>query len=128
MRNNECVYCIVPVVSSVEVLAGVSPDLVKPYKIDDKSINQLIELKHGKSVKLFMMDKVSNSVFNQVGAQLSLSFFFLSMTQKEFERVQKACQTEGVKLPTKAQIEIKCAQLARLATQPMTEVGFFSST
>lgn len=43
------------------------PDLVKPYKIDDKTVNHAFELKHGKSVRLFNMDKVSNSEFLPVG-------------------------------------------------------------
>jgi RNA polymerase-associated protein RTF1 len=97
-ENGETIYRICEITS-------VSPDPVKPYKIDDKSINQLIELKHGKSARLFMMDKVSNS----------------ALLPKEFERLQIVCQMEGVKLPTKAQIEIKSAQLAKFATQPMTE-------
>lgn len=43
-------------------------DLVKPYKIDDKTVNHSFELKHGKSVRLFNMDKVSNSDFLPVRA------------------------------------------------------------
>jgi len=78
---------------------------VKPYKIDDQTVNQQIELKHGKSVRLFMMDKVSNAAF----------------CPKEFERVQKTYQMENVKLPTKAQVETKHAQSAKLTMQPMTE-------
>jgi len=78
---------------------------VKPYKINDKTVNQMIELRHGKSVRLFTMDKVSNSAF----------------PLKEFERLQIVCQTESVKLPTKTQVETKGAQFAKLVTQPMTE-------
>ena len=46
----------------------------------------------------------------------------LSDMQKEFERLQKTCETEKVKLPTKRQMEKKAAQLQKLANQPMTEV------
>ena len=43
-----------------------APDLVKPYKVNDKTLNQAFELKHGKSVKTFNMDKVSNAPFVDV--------------------------------------------------------------
>ena len=46
----------------------------------------------------------------------------LCVTQKEFERLQKTCETEKVKLPTKRQLEKKAAQLQKLGNQPMTEV------
>jgi len=46
----------------------------RPYKINDKTVNQLLELKHGKSVKTFQMDKVSNATFDAVRT-LSLSRF-----------------------------------------------------
>jgi RNA polymerase-associated protein RTF1 len=45
-------------------------DLVKPYTIDDKTVNQTVDLRHGNSVKAFLMDKVSNSEFIPVGAQI----------------------------------------------------------
>lgn len=45
-----------------------APDFVKPYKINDKMINQAFELMHGKSVRIFNMDKVSNGPFLEVGA------------------------------------------------------------
>lgn len=44
-----------------------APDFVKPYKINEKTINQAFELKHGKSLKTFNMDKVSNGPFLEVG-------------------------------------------------------------
>lgn len=43
-----------------------APDLVKPYKVNEKTINQAFELKHGKSIKTFNMDKVSNASFMEV--------------------------------------------------------------
>jgi hypothetical protein len=48
------------------------------------------------------------------------------MPQKEFERVQKVWQTEGVKLPSKRSLEKKSQELLKLTTQPMTEVCSFS--
>ena len=42
--------------------------------------------------------------------------------QKEFERLQKTCETEKVKLPTRRQIEKKAAQLTKFDNQPVTEV------
>jgi RNA polymerase-associated protein RTF1 len=42
-----------------------SADPVKPYKINDKFVNQALELRHGKSIRLFNMDKVSNAPFLQ---------------------------------------------------------------
>lgn len=47
-----------------------TPDLVeehvKPYKVNDKTVNQAVLLKHGKSVRQFNMDRISNSEFSQV--------------------------------------------------------------
>lgn len=44
------------------------------------------------------------------------------VSKKEFERLEKVCSAEDVKLPTKHQLEKKAAQLQKLAIQPMTEV------
>lgn len=50
--------------------ASFEPDLganfTKPYKVNDTMVNQTLELKHGKSLKAFNMDKVSNAPFTQV--------------------------------------------------------------
>jgi len=48
------------------VFVDLAPDLVKPYKVNDKAMNQAFELKHGKSLKVFSMDKVSNGPFLEV--------------------------------------------------------------
>lgn len=50
--------------------ADLAPDFVKPYKINDKLVNHAFELKHGKSVKTFNMDKVSNGPFLSVRCTL----------------------------------------------------------
>ncbi|THH18000.1 hypothetical protein EW146_g2928 [Bondarzewia mesenterica] len=86
-------------------IQNLAADLVKPYKMNDRTVNQAFELKHGSSAKAFPMDKVSNSSF----------------TQREFDRLVKVSEHERVKLPGKRQIEKKSAQLAKLASQPMTE-------
>jgi len=39
---------------------------VKPYKVNDQTVDQAFELKHGKSAKIFNMDKVSNAPFVDV--------------------------------------------------------------
>jgi RNA polymerase-associated protein RTF1 len=57
--------------------SDLAPDFVKPYKINDKSINQAFELKHGKSLKTFNMDKVSNGPFLEVGY-----FYLLLLSDK----------------------------------------------
>ncbi|OJA11412.1 hypothetical protein AZE42_05742 [Rhizopogon vesiculosus] len=80
-------------------------NLTKPYKINDTMVNQTLELKHGKSLKAFNMDKVSNA----------------PITQREFERLGKVCFADEVKLPSKRVLEKKAAQMSKLITQPVTE-------
>ncbi|KAF8056914.1 hypothetical protein FPV67DRAFT_1529440, partial [Lyophyllum atratum] len=86
-------------------ITNLGADFVKPYRVNDKMANQVLELKHGKSVKLFHMDKVSNGPF----------------IAKEFERLARTCSSEEVKLPTKRVLEKKVADMTRLVTQPITE-------
>jgi RNA polymerase-associated protein RTF1 len=64
MRDLECVLATLFMVRmAVKLLKDLGADFVKPYKINDKTVNQALELRHGKSVRLFNMDKVSNSAF-----------------------------------------------------------------
>ncbi|KAF8240544.1 plus-3-domain-containing protein [Tricholoma matsutake] len=93
-----------PVYRICEVL-NLGADFVKPYKINDKTVNQALELRHGKSVRLFNMDKVSNGPF----------------LQKEFERLVKSCAADSIKLPMKRGIDKKVAEMNRLVAQPVTE-------
>ncbi|EKM78499.1 hypothetical protein AGABI1DRAFT_60711 [Agaricus bisporus var. burnettii JB137-S8] len=86
-------------------IQNLAADFVKPYKIDEKMVNQALELKHGKSVRVFPMDKVSNGGF----------------LGKEFERWKNTCESEEVKLPTKRDLDHKYAQLRKLPSQPITE-------
>ncbi|KAG5644828.1 hypothetical protein DXG03_007553 [Asterophora parasitica] len=93
-----------PVYRICQIL-NLAADFVKPYRINDKTVNQALELKHGKSVRSFPMDKVSNAVFSA----------------KEFERWARTCAQEDVKLPTKKALEKKVEDMARLVNQPITE-------
>ncbi|TFY72575.1 hypothetical protein EVG20_g443 [Dentipellis fragilis] len=96
--NNQPIYRI----CEIENLAV---NLVKPYKINDQYSNQEFELKHGKSVKAFPMDKVSNSPYSQ----------------REYERLVRVYEAEHIKLPSKRQLLKKAEQLSRLANQPLTD-------
>ncbi|KAI6150019.1 hypothetical protein EDD17DRAFT_1201733 [Pisolithus thermaeus] len=61
-----------PVYRLCEII-NLGANLVRPYKINDQTVNQTLELKHGKSVKGFTMDKVSNAIFDSVRAPLFCS-------------------------------------------------------
>lgn len=56
------------VATSINSSSELGADLPKSYQINDKTLNQGLDLKHGKSVKMFLMDKVSNSPFEPVRA------------------------------------------------------------
>ena len=43
-----------------------SPNTIKPYKVNDQTTNQELELKHGQATRRFPMDKISNGLFLQV--------------------------------------------------------------
>ncbi|CAL1710020.1 unnamed protein product [Somion occarium] len=93
-----------PIYRACEVV-NLGANLVKPYKINDRTINQVLELKHGAAIKTWAMDKVSNSPF----------------TSREFDRLVRVFDSEKIKLPSKRQIEKKAEQIHKFATQPMTE-------
>jgi len=59
------------VLSLVKLWKDLSAETVKPYKVNDKLVNQSFNLKHGKSIKSFNMDKVSNGPF------IEARFFFV---------------------------------------------------
>lgn len=86
-------------------IADLSKETVKPYKVNDKLVNQGFDLKHGTSIRSFNMDKVSNGPF----------------IEKEFDRLVKVYAAEDAKLPTKLHLEQKVAQLQKLVSQPVTE-------
>ncbi|KAF8836997.1 plus-3-domain-containing protein [Paxillus ammoniavirescens] len=97
-EGNEPVYRLCEV-------TNLGANLTRPYKINDKTVNQTLELKHGKSVKTFYMDKVSNAAFDP----------------KEFDRLSKTYAADDARLPSKRDLEKKAAQLSKLDTQIMTE-------
>lgn len=107
----------------VKLWKDLSKETVKPYKVNDKLVNQGFDLKHGTSIRSFNMDKVSNGPFIEAR-------FFLYMVraacdlllQKEFDRLVKVYAAEDAKLPTKLHLEQKVAQLQKLVSQPVTEV------
>ncbi|KAG6827815.1 hypothetical protein H0H92_010393 [Tricholoma furcatifolium] len=102
-RDQLAKHCMAPWFQ--DYVQDLGADTVKPYRINDRQIDQTIELKHGKSLKPFPMDKVSNGGF----------------TPKEFERLVKTCNSENVKLPTKGALEKKVADMNRLVNQPITD-------
>ncbi|THH28641.1 hypothetical protein EUX98_g5546 [Antrodiella citrinella] len=102
--NDEHKNPIYRVCEITDILQGLNP-APKPYPINDQTVNQEITLKHGSAARNWNMDKISNSSF----------------TEREFDRLVKVCQQDGVKLPTKRQIEKKAAVLNKLASQPITE-------
>lgn len=64
--------------------------LVKPYAINDQMVDRTLELKHGKSTKVFNMDKVSNSDFDLVGPMFALfSMDFQSDLRKSLNVLTK---------------------------------------
>ncbi|KAH6910707.1 hypothetical protein BKA70DRAFT_1271306 [Coprinopsis sp. MPI-PUGE-AT-0042] len=86
-------------------IQGISTESTKPYKVNDRTVNQMVDLQHGKSVKAFNMDRISNAPFSQ----------------GEFERLTQTCQKEKVKLPTKKELQTKSEEMRKLQTQPMTD-------
>jgi hypothetical protein len=68
MRDLEYVLFIILFWTFLEFVQDLAPEFVKPYKVNDKTVNQAFDLKHGKSIRSFLMDKVSNSTFHPVGA------------------------------------------------------------
>lgn len=86
-------------------ITNLGADLTKPYPMNDQIVNQLFELRHGKAIKEWPMDRTSNSAF----------------LPHEFERLVKTCEADKVKLPSKRQLQKKAEQLAKLPAQPKTE-------
>jgi len=86
-------------------IIGLAPEPVKPYKVNDVAVNRMVELKHGNSVRMFPMDKISDSPF----------------TQKEFERLVAVFEDEKVIPPNRRAVEKKCEQLQKLPERPLTE-------
>lgn len=45
---------------------------MKPYKVDGKLVNHALDLRHGKSVRSFGIDRVSNAPFHSVSSSSAL--------------------------------------------------------
>lgn len=78
----------------------------EPYMVDGSTVDQSLELRHGKAVKLWKMDRVSNSRF----------------TAEEFADWKRHCEADQTKLPSKKSVTVKQATIARLQAQPLTEI------
>ncbi|KAG5649652.1 hypothetical protein H0H81_002686 [Sphagnurus paluster] len=100
-ENNEPVYRICQILN-------LGANLVKPYQVNDKTSNQSLELKHGKSVRCFLMDKVSNAPFE-------------TARRSSPGQTHMTCSHEEVKLPTKRALEKKFSEITKFKTQPITE-------
>lgn len=86
-------------------ITGVGPATSKAYKIDNEYFDQQIELKHGKAVKIFTLERVSNAPF----------------TEREFGRLSNSHVSDKLKLPYKRNIEKKVSQMHKLVEQQITE-------
>ncbi|THH04540.1 hypothetical protein EW145_g5445 [Phellinidium pouzarii] len=86
-------------------ITNLGANLAKPYKIDNELFDTNLELKHGKSVRAFPMDRVSNAPF----------------TEDEWRRFKIVLEHDKIKPPTKRSIERKVQQNFKLMEQPLTE-------
>lgn len=77
----------------------------KPYKIEKEITDDWVELKHGKSSKVFKMDLISNTPFSD----------------REYDRWKITCDTDQVKLPSKSDLDRKHAQLRKHDSHTRTE-------
>ncbi|TFK29461.1 hypothetical protein FA15DRAFT_582199 [Coprinopsis marcescibilis] len=82
-----------------------SPNPVKPYNVNDRMINLAVNLKHGKALKQFNMDRISNS----------------DISQREYDRLQRTYKTEKLEFPTRKALKHKAAEMQKLKSQPLTD-------
>lgn len=54
--------------------SGISSELVEPYQLNLKTVNQQIEVKHGALQRAFLMQKVSCGSFTDVSGRCAVSF------------------------------------------------------
>jgi hypothetical protein len=73
LRDLECVIFDSFFFCFLKVLEDLGANLVKPYKINDRLVDQTLDLKHGKSIRSFLMDKVSNGPFQPVSLPLVIA-------------------------------------------------------
>jgi len=77
----------------------------KPYKVNDITVDRLLELRHGKASKEFPLDKVSDSPFSQ----------------KEYDRIIRVLEDEKIDMPSRRAMDKKIEQLRELPNKPLTE-------
>ncbi|KAJ6449901.1 hypothetical protein C8R45DRAFT_1044297 [Mycena sanguinolenta] len=78
----------------------------KPYKLaENKMVNEVFVLKHGKVEWQWPMDCVSNSPW----------------TQDEFKRMMDTCATEKVQLPSRKEVDNRFNEMQDLITKPVTD-------
>lgn len=81
MDNNEMVYRLCEIVGECSLLLAtetsltcstldITPDVVEPYKLNEKLVNQNLEMRHGAQTKAFPMHKVSCGIFTQVRSSI----------------------------------------------------------
>ncbi|KAG8927066.1 hypothetical protein FRC02_008513 [Tulasnella sp. 418] len=99
MDNGEPVHRICEVID-------VSSENVEPYRVNNKFVDKLLELKHGASTKAFPMSKISCGAF----------------TEREFDRIIKTLQFDKVKLPTKSKLEKKAEEIQKFESHKLTEL------
>ncbi|GAA5885623.1 hypothetical protein JCM6882_007498 [Rhodosporidiobolus microsporus] len=77
----------------------------KTYRLENTNTDVLVLLKFGKAERLFSMDAVSNAPF----------------TPREYVRLTKTCETDGVSMPTPKEVAKVKDQLAKRTTYMLTE-------
>ncbi|KAJ7030794.1 hypothetical protein C8F04DRAFT_713553 [Mycena alexandri] len=80
----------------------------KPYKLtpdNAKLVHHVFELKHGKAEKVWGMDRASNEVWSA----------------DEFKRLVETCAQEEVALPTRREVDERCAEMQELLRRVVTE-------
>jgi hypothetical protein len=114
---------------------GVKDDPTRPYRIENVSTTLQVELRHGKAVKFFTMDAVSESPFLDVSTQ-SFRYHRLRLwpkpdarslpfpcKQSEFARLNADYQYEKMDLPTVKEVDKIKAKLDQHKEYIMTEVS-----
>jgi len=86
-------------------VVDIASEPVEPYPLNGKTVNQLIDVRHGAQAKLFHMSKVSCGTF----------------TEKEFERLIRQLEADKIKPPTRAKLEKKGEAIHNMDSKPKTE-------
>ncbi|KAG9028903.1 hypothetical protein FRB95_005901 [Tulasnella sp. JGI-2019a] len=98
MDGSEMVYRICEVID-------IASDLVEPYELNKKMVNQVLELRHGSQTRAFPMSKLSCGPF----------------TQREFDRLIRTFEAEKLKPPTKSKVEKKAEAIRTIESRIRTD-------